>query len=159
MPPKKTELDEGGPRGVWKLLFYVIIRVLYTFLPMLKQTYMFLRSRNPFFKVLKKIQPFVFSKTPVLPQIKLRGRFCGCTRNPFNFLCFVNVEWKIDHSELYSENLSTLNLFIWPWQPHEYNTKLYHRFTQGSMNFCSYTFQWRTFWLQINWCHDLTKKQ
>ena len=88
------KLDEGGPRGVWKLLFYVIIWVLYTFLPMLKQIYMFLRSMNPFFKVLTKIQPFVFSKTLVLPKITLQGHFRGFTRNPFNFLYFVNVEWK-----------------------------------------------------------------
>ena len=38
---QKNKLDEGGPKGVWKLLFYVIIWVLYTFLPMLEQMYMF----------------------------------------------------------------------------------------------------------------------
>ena len=114
--------------------------------------------KESIFQGFEKIQPFVFPKTLVLPQIRLRGRFCGCTRNPFKFLCFVNVEWKIDHSEVHCENLSTLHLFVWPWQPHEYNIKLYHRFTQGSMNFCSHTFQWRMFWLQINWYHNHTKR-
>ena len=72
---QKTELDEGGPRGVWKLLFYVIIRVLYTFLPMLKQTYMFLRSRNPFFKVLKKFNLSFFQKRLFYPRLSREGAF------------------------------------------------------------------------------------
>ena len=138
--------------------FMLLLEFCTLFLPMLKQTYMFLRSRNPFFKVLKKFNLSFFQKHLFYPRLSREGAFVAVRETLSIFLCFVNVEWKIDHSEVHSENLSTLNLFIWPWQPHEYNTKLYHRFTQGSMNFCSYTFQWRTFWLQINWCHDLTKK-
>ena len=52
---QKSKLDEGGPRGGLKIIFYnVIIWVLYPFLPMLKLICMFSRSRNPFCKVLEK---------------------------------------------------------------------------------------------------------
>ena len=155
---QKTKLDEGGPRGGLEITILCYYLSFVHFFTNVEAKVHVSEVKESIFQGFEKIQPFVFSKTLVLPQIKPWGRFCGCVRNPFNFLCFVYVEWKIDHSEVHSENLSTLHLSVWPWQPHVYNTKLYHRFTQGSMNFCSYTFQWRTFWLQINRWHDHTKR-
>ena len=152
MPPKKPSWMGGGPEIT--ILFYYLSFVHF----LTNGNVHVFEVKESIFQGSEKIQPFVFLKTLVLHQIKPRGRFCGCVWSPCNFLCFVNVEWKIDHSGVHSENLSTLHLFVWPWQPHEYNKKLYHRFSQGSMNFCSNTFQWRTFWLQINWCHDHTKR-
>ena len=111
---QKNKNGGGGLRGVWKLLFYGIIWVLYTFFTNAEANVHIFEVKEFIFQGFEKIKPFVFSKMLVLPQIKLRGRFCGCAQNPFNFLCFVNVEWKIDHSEVHSENLSTLHLFVWP---------------------------------------------
>ena len=51
---QKTELDEGGSEGGLKIAIYVIILVLYPFSPVFKPICLFSRSRNPFWKVLKK---------------------------------------------------------------------------------------------------------
>ena len=101
-----------GPRGVWKLLFYVI-RVLYPFYQCWSKYVCFWGQGIHFLRFWKNTTFCFFSKILVLRQIKPRGRFCGCTRNLFNFWCY--VEWKIDHAEVHSENLSNLHLLVWPW--------------------------------------------
>ena len=57
-------------------------------------------------KGFEKIGHFAFSNV-VLYHIRLRGRFCGCAQHRLQFWCFVNAEWKINHTGGYSENLST----------------------------------------------------
>ena len=111
---QKTELDDGGPRGSLEITILCYYFTYITFLPIEANVHVF-EVKESVFQGFEKIQSFIFSKTLVFPHIKLRGRFCGCALNPFIFLCFVNVEWKIAHSEVYSENLSTLHLFVWPW--------------------------------------------
>ena len=71
--PKKR-IGWGVQGGLWKLLFYVIIWVLYLFCQCWSKHVCFFRSRNPFFKVLKN-KTFCFLKTLVLRQIKPRGCF------------------------------------------------------------------------------------
>ena len=59
---QKKRIGWGGQGGLWKLLCYVIIWVLYLFCQCWSKNVCFFRSRNPFFKVLKKIRLFVFWK-------------------------------------------------------------------------------------------------
>ena len=150
----KNRIGWGGSKGGLEITILCYYLSFEHFFTNVEANIHIFEVKESIFQGFEKIQPSVFSKTPD----KSARALLWLQAKPFPFLCFVNVEWKIDHSVVHSENLSTLNLFVWQWQPHEYNTKLYHRFTQGSMNLCSYTFQWRTFWLQINWCHDHTKR-
>ena len=140
---QKTEFDAGVQGGSDNYYFMLLVEFCTFFINVEANMYVF-EVKESIFQGFEKIWPFIFSKTLILREIKPRGRFCACAQNLFKFWCFVNVERKKNHSEVHSENLSTLHLFVWPWQPFEYNTKLYHRFTQGSMNFSSYTFQWRS---------------
>ena len=89
---QKTELNEGSKRGLEITIFMLLFKFCTLFLPMLKQIYMFMRSRNPFFKVLNSTFRF-FQKHLFHPRLSHEGAFVAETVwNPFIFLCFVNVE-------------------------------------------------------------------
>ena len=115
---QKTKLDEGSKGGlkITNLCYYLSFVSFFTNVEAYIHVF---EVKESIFQGFEKIRPFVFPKMLALSQIKLRGCFCCCARNPFKYWCFVTVEWKIDHSEIHSENLSTLHLFVWPWQPHE----------------------------------------
>ena len=101
--------------------FMLLFEFCSLFLPMLKHNFFIyvFEVKETIFKDFEKTWPFVFSKNLILCQIKRWGRFYGCAQTLWKCWCFVNVEWKINHSQENSENLSTLHLFVWAWQPFE----------------------------------------
>ena len=111
MPPKKTELD-GGSEGVLKIT--ILLFEFCTLFTSVEAVMCVSRSRNPFCKVLKIIYEILFSQK-MLPNVILgcEGAFVD-VRNLLQFWCFVNADWKINLTEGYSENLSTVApVYLW----------------------------------------------
>ena len=71
---QKNELDEGSKGGSENYYFMLLFEFCTFFASVEANMFVFFRSRNPFFKVLKN-KTFCFLKTLVLRQIKPRGCF------------------------------------------------------------------------------------
>ena len=89
-----------------------------------------------------------------------KGMLCGQGQAIWNVMC--GTFWGYNlfcllKQEVHSENLSTLHLFVWPWQPTEYNTIVSLVYT-GVNELLFQHISMRTFWIQINWFHDQTKR-
>ena len=110
---QKTEFDEGDQGGPEHYYFTLLFEFC-TFFTNIEANMYFLQSRNPFFKVLIKYDLSFFGKLLFNVRLSRKGAFVPA-RITFSikFWCFVNVEWKIHHSDVHSENLSTLHLFVW----------------------------------------------
>ena len=123
--PKKLKWMRGSEEGSENYYLCYYFRFVPFFTSVEVDMYVF-QVKESILQGFERIGHFVFPKNVVLCQIRPRGRFCGCARNLLQFRSFVTAKSKINPTEGYSENLSTLFLFVWSWHQFICNQNVLH---------------------------------
>ena len=104
---QKTKLDEGVQGGLEITILCYYLSFVHFFTKVEANVHV-LEVKKSIFQGFEKNQPSVFFRIRLFyPILSHEGALVAVRETLSILLCFVSVEWKIGHSKVHSENLST----------------------------------------------------